>query len=71
MIKNLVIFLVFGFVWLFIFSIPVSRHKRLFDVGYYYFVDTQPVRWLIRKMHAVGMQELNEDNQVTEEQPSP
>lgn len=51
MMRNLISFLVFGFVWLFLFSIPVGHNRILFDVGHYYFVDTKPVRWLIEKFN--------------------
>ena len=44
MLRNLLIFLVLGLVWLFIFSIPVGHQgKRLFSLGYYYVVDTKMV----------------------------
>lgn len=51
MIRNFISFLIFGFVWLFLFSIPVGHGRVLFDVGHYYFVDTKPVRWLIEKFN--------------------
>lgn len=56
MIRNLITFLIFGFVWLFLFSMPVGHGKRLFDVGYYYFVDTRPVHWFFEKFN-IGVQE--------------
>jgi hypothetical protein len=44
MIKNIVFFLAMGLVWLFIFSIPVGHQgKHVFNVGYYYLVDTKLV----------------------------
>lgn len=51
MIRNFISFLIFGFVWLFLFSIPVGHGRVLFDVGHYYFVDTKPVRWMIEKFN--------------------
>jgi len=44
MLRNLLIFLLLGIVWLFIFSLPVGHQgKRLFSLGYYYIVDTRLV----------------------------
>jgi hypothetical protein len=44
MLRNFLVFLLLGVVWLFIFSIPVGHEgKRLFNIGYYYIVDTRLV----------------------------
>lgn len=40
MIGSVVKFLFCGFVWLFIFSVPVGNSKKLFDVGHEYIVDS-------------------------------
>ncbi len=40
-------FLVYGIIWLFIFSIPVQGgSKKLFDLGQHYIVDSRPVKRL-------------------------
>ena len=49
-LKKLVIFIIFGVIWLFLFSIPVSNGKKLFQVSYYYIVDTRPVHWVFDKV---------------------
>jgi len=56
MFRSLFSFLLFGFVWLFVFSIPVGHNRLLFDVGHYYFVETAPVRWLIEKFN-IGLKQ--------------
>jgi hypothetical protein len=43
---RLVIFLAYGLVWLFLFSIPLEGSTRLFQVGYYYIVDTKFVHFI-------------------------
>ncbi|MES2614421.1 MAG: hypothetical protein V4591_03295 [Bdellovibrionota bacterium] len=44
MLRTFFIFLLLGIAWLFVFSIPVGHQgKKLFDVGYYYVVDTKLV----------------------------
>jgi len=49
--KKIFIFLIYGFVWLFIFSIPVGNGKNLFQIGYFYIVDTKPIKWLLNKSY--------------------
>lgn len=45
MFKFLFTFLFIGFLWLFIFSIPVGkRDARLFDVVYRYVVSAKPIQ---------------------------
>lgn len=39
-------FLFYGFIWLFIFSIPVGHSKKLFDLGYEHIVDSDVVHTL-------------------------
>jgi hypothetical protein len=51
-LKKLVIFLIFGMIWLFIFSIPISGDKKFFQVSYYYIVDTRPVHWILEKIYS-------------------
>lgn len=36
-------FLFYGLIWLFIFSCPVGKSKKLFDLGHEYIVDSKPV----------------------------
>lgn len=40
-------FIIFGLIWLFLFSIPVGQGKVLFDVASYYIVSSRPVDWLL------------------------
>lgn len=47
MSKKIGVFLLIGFVWLFLFSIPVGHGKRLFDIAAHYIVSSQPVLWLM------------------------
>ncbi len=49
-LKKLVIFLIIGIVWLFLFSIPLKNDKLLFNILYFYIVDTKPVHWLKEKI---------------------
>jgi hypothetical protein len=44
--------LVFGVLWLFIFSIPVARNQRLFDLGFNVIVDTTPMNWVVTKVQS-------------------
>lgn len=46
-------FLTLGVVWLFILSIPVGYQKTLFNLGYFYIVDTFPVHWTIDKIRVL------------------
>ncbi|MBX9836946.1 hypothetical protein [Silvanigrella sp.] len=50
-LRKLFIFLIYGFVWLFVFSIPVANGKSLYQIGYYYVVDTKPVHWILNKAY--------------------
>lgn len=49
-LKKTLIFLIYGFVWLFIFSIPIKNEKKLFTFLHYYVVDTKPVHWFLEKI---------------------
>ncbi len=40
-------FSLFGFIWLFLFSIPINKDQRVFDVGFNYVVDSVPVNWAV------------------------
>jgi len=51
MFKKVFIFLIYGFVWLLVFSIPVGNGKNLFQIGYYYIVDTKPIHWILNKSY--------------------
>lgn len=51
-LKKLVIFLLFGIIWLFLFSIPINGAKKFFHVSYYYIVDTRPVHWILDKVYS-------------------
>jgi hypothetical protein len=42
----------FGVLWLFLFSIPVARNQRLFDVGFNALVDTTPMNWVVTKVQS-------------------
>ncbi len=52
LLKKLAFFLVIGFVWLFLFSIPFKQEKLLFNILHFYIVDTKPVHWIIEKITA-------------------
>ncbi len=44
MLKNLLVFFGLGFVWLFIFSIPIGHSKKtIFQIAHFYIVDTKLV----------------------------
>lgn len=47
MSKKAGIFIIFGLIWLFLFSIPVGQGKVVFDVASYYIVSSRPVYWLL------------------------
>ena len=47
---SLLRFLCLGVVWLFILSFPMGPDKTLFNLGYYYLVDTKPVHWAVDKI---------------------
>jgi hypothetical protein len=47
---NLGKFLGMGLIWLFLLSTPVGYQKSLFNLGYYYIVDTPPVHFVIDKI---------------------
>lgn len=50
MLRNSMLFVTFGILWLFIFSVPVGTSKSVFDVAHYYIVDTRPVYWVVSKV---------------------
>lgn len=50
MLRKTILFAGLGFVWLFLFSIPVGRGKSVYDIAHYYIVDTRPVHWVIGKV---------------------
>lgn len=50
MIRNSIMFISLGFVWLFLFSIPVGNGKNVFNVAHFYIVDTKPVSWAVQKV---------------------
>lgn len=50
--KKLIVFLLFGVIWLFLFSIPMSNGKKLFQISHYYIVDTRPVHWFLEKVYS-------------------
>ncbi len=47
-ILRLFIFILYGIIWLFLFSIPLDGKTKLFHVGYYYIVDTRPMHFLLK-----------------------
>jgi hypothetical protein len=54
MLRSTLQFLMYGIVWLFLFSIPIGHHnKSLYQVGHYYIVDTRPVHMVIRVVEIV------------------
>ncbi len=47
MLRSFLIFLASGFFWLFVFSIPIGHPgKKIFEVGYFYIVDTKPIHFI-------------------------
>lgn len=50
-LKKLFVFVLYGLIWLFLFSIPVRKGKNLFQIGNYYIVETKPVHWLLDKAY--------------------
>jgi hypothetical protein len=40
-------FSLIGFIWLFLFSIPIDKNNRVFDVGFNLIVDSVPVNWAV------------------------
>lgn len=50
MLRKVLIGLGYGFFWLFVFSIPVGMQRKLFDVAWFYIVDTTPVTWVVNKL---------------------
>ncbi len=50
MLNKVVITFVFGFLWLFLFSIPVAHNQRLFDVAFNVIVDTSPMNWVVTRV---------------------
>ncbi len=68
MLKSLLIFLLMGFVWLFIFSIPVGTHgKKVFHLGYFYFVDTKFIHSLTGLVSKTAHQTENKANDVLDD----
>lgn len=47
MLKKFCIALGFGLFWLFVFSIPIGRNKHVFNLAWFYIVDTTPINWII------------------------
>lgn len=47
MIEKIKTALFYGVVWLFLFSIPVGQGKHLFNLAWFYIVDTAPVNWVV------------------------
>lgn len=51
-LKKIGIFTIFGIIWLFIFSIPISSNKKIFQFFHYYIVDTTPIHWILEKLRS-------------------
>lgn len=72
MIGSLVKFLFYGFIWLFIFSIPVGNSKKLFDVGYEYIVDSDTanaIKMYILSIFNKTKKTIVEPESIKEEKP--
>lgn len=52
MLKNTLVILGLGMLWLFVFSIPVSNNRRFFDVAFNVVVDTTPMNWVVGKVQS-------------------
>ncbi|APJ02706.1 hypothetical protein [Silvanigrella aquatica] len=65
-IKKLFVFIIYGFIWLFIFSIPLSSGKNLFEIGYDKIVDTKPVHWILSKVSKGMKKTENNAKEATE-----
>ena len=51
MLRKTLLFAGLGFVWLFLYSIPLGQGKNVYNIAHYYIVDTRPVHWIISKVH--------------------
>lgn len=49
MLGKLQLFFILGFLWLFLFSIPVSPTRNVYDLAFEHIVDTRPVHWMLEK----------------------
>ncbi|RDB35312.1 hypothetical protein [Spirobacillus cienkowskii] len=50
-LKKTIIFLLYGLVWLFIFSIPAKNDEKVFYYFHDKIVDSKPVHWLLNKFN--------------------
>ncbi len=68
MIRNIFVFLLSGILWLFIFSIPVGHHhKRVFDLGFYYIVDTRLVHLVTDLVSSTAQKTGDKANDVVDD----
>jgi hypothetical protein len=50
MLRTAGLFLLTGFIWLFLFSLPIGQGKTLYKLGQHYIIRTAPIQWLGRKI---------------------
>ncbi|MFZ9519349.1 MAG: hypothetical protein ACO3A4_02630 [Silvanigrellaceae bacterium] len=50
MLRSIGWFLGAGFVWLFLFSIPIGHGKTLYQLGQHYIIKTAPIQWMGSKI---------------------
>ena len=43
-------FFLFGLIWVFVFSIPLGKGKRIFDVVHHLLVNNIPVHWTLAQI---------------------
>ena len=71
MLFSIIKFFVLGLLWLFILSIPVDKHQRVFHVCYNSVIDTKPVDWTVEKMknalHYAGVKVFHFGSKAFEE----
>jgi hypothetical protein len=49
-LKSIGWFLGAGFIWLFLFSIPIGHGKTLYQLGQHYIIKTSPIQWMGKKI---------------------
>lgn len=69
MLRSVGLFLAAGFVWLFLFSIPIGRGKTLYQLGQHYVIKTASIQWLGRKITTGYEATLEATNEPMEKLP--
>jgi uncharacterized membrane-anchored protein len=69
MLRTAGLFLLTGFIWLFLFSFPIGQGKTLYQLGQHFIVKTTPVEWLGRKITTGYEATLEATNEPLEKLP--